>query len=191
MEKIKKLLNAENGALIFGIAFIFIGIILLIFPKTTLTTICLVLGILIGIKGATKLIKYIKDKNNDKERLSDLIYSVFILLGAVVLILHPKKLLSIIPILIGIGILIYGIFSLAGKGGIISKFLSVISVIIGICIIGAPFKLAEAVTSITGASLIVVGVSAISKYNYIKDIRKAIEPKDDGYTEVEFTDVGD
>ncbi len=87
--------------------------------------------------------------------------------------------------------MIYGISSLVGRGSLIAKIFSVISIIIGATIIGAPFKLAEAVTSITGAALIIVGILAITKYGSIKSIRNAIQPKDDGYKEVEFTDVDD
>ncbi len=85
--------------------------------------------------------------------------------------------------------MIYGISSLIGRGSLISKIFSVISIIIGVAIIGAPFKLAEAVTAITGAALIITGILAITKYSSIKNIRKALQPKDDGYKEVEFTDV--
>ncbi len=191
IEKIKKFFNAENTTVAFGIAMIVIGLIILIFPKTSLTTICLVLGIFIGIKGALKLFEYIKAKQVEAERLIDLISAIFTLIGALILILHPEKLLSIIPVFIGIGILIYGISSLIGRGSIISKIFAITSIIVGCGIIGAPFKLATAVTSITGVALIIVGILAISKYKSVKDIRKVLQPKDDGYKEVEFTDVDD
>ncbi len=165
--------------------------IILIFPDTSLTTTCLVLGVFAGIKGAVKLVKYTKEKQVEQEKFTDLISAVFTLIGAFILILHPQKLLSIIPVFIGIAILIYGISSLIGGSSLISKIFAVISIIGGLAIIGSPFKLATAVTSITGAGLIIVGILAISKYKPIKDIRKALEPKDDGYKEVEFTDVED
>ncbi len=143
-----------------------------------------------GIKGATKLFKYTKDKQVEEEKLTDLISAVFTLIGALILILHPERLLSIIPVIIGLVILIYGISSLVGKSfSLISKTIAVFTIIVGAGIIGAPFKFAEAVTSITGVALIVVGVLAISKYKSIKDIRKALTSESDGYKEVEFTDV--
>ncbi len=173
----------------FGIAMIVIGLIILIFPKTSLTAICLVLGILAGIKGGLKLAEYIKAKQAESEKLTDLISAVLTLFGALILILHPKRLLSIIPVFIGIAILIYGINSLIAKSSIISKIFAIITIIVGCGIIGAPFKLATAITSITGVALIIVGILAISKYKSVKDIRKALTPKGDGYKEIEFRDV--
>ena len=191
MDKIKKFLFQDNAPFIIGVTLIIIGAIILLFPGTSLKTVCSVLGVVVAIRGAMKLFKYIKEKNVETEKLSDLISGVLILLGALLLILHPEKLLSVIPVLIGIGVLIYGISSFFGKSSsLFSKISAVITIIIGAGIIGSPFKLAEAVTIVIGIAMIILGILSIIKNAQIKKVQNLLNPSD-GYTEVEFTDVDD
>ena len=189
MDKLKKFLFQENAPFILGVALILIGAIVLLFPGTSLKTICSVLGIIVAVKGALKLFKYIKEKNEDTQNTLDLISGVLIILSALVLILHPQKILSVIPVLIGIAVLIYGISSFFGKAtSLFSKISSIITIIIGVGIIGSPFALAEAVTSVIGIAMIVLGVLSIIKNAQIKKVQNLLNPSD-GYTEIEFTDV--
>lgn len=189
MDKLKKFLFQKNAPFILGVALILTGAIVLLFPGTSLKTICSVLGIIVAVKGALKLFKYIKEKNEDTQNTLDLISGVLIILSALVLILHPQKILSVIPVLIGIAVLIYGISSFFGKAtSLFSKISSIITIIIGVGIIGSPFALAEAVTSVIGIAMIVLGVLSIIKNTQIKKVQNLLNPSD-GYTEVEFTDV--
>ena len=189
MDKLKKFLFQENAPFILGVALILIGAIVLLFPGTSLKTICSVLGIVVAVKGALKLFKYIKEKNEDTQNTLDLISGVLIILSALILILHPQKILSVIPVLIGIAVLIYGISSFFGKAtSLFSKISAIITIIIGVGIIGSPFALAEAVTSVIGLAMIVLGILSIIKNTQIKKVQNLLNPSD-GYTEVEFTDV--
>lgn len=189
MDKLKKFLFQDNAPFVLGIALIVIGTIILLLPGASLKTVCFILGLAVAVKGASKLFKYIKEKNTENENLYDLISGVLILLGALVLILHPQKLLSVIPVLIGIGVLIYGISSFFDKSSsLIPKISAVITIIIGAGIIGSPFAFAQAVTSIIGIALIILGVLSIIKQNRINKLQNLLNPSD-GYTEVDFTDV--
>lgn len=188
MNKIKKLFKKWDIGLLAGIGLAILGVILMILPGSSLTTVCLFLGIGTAVKGFTKLFSYIKAKQTSAERNSDLISAILILLAAFVLIAHPEKLLSVIPVLIGIGVLVYGISGIFKRGGLFSKATAIITIIVGAGIIGSPFAFAEAVTSILGVALIIVGVIVI--INARNTLTLQIEPPaDDGYTEVEFTDV--
>lgn len=189
MDKLKKFLFQKNAPFILGAALIIIGVLILIFPGTSLKTVCSVLGIIVAVKGALKLFKYIKGKNEETQNMLDLISGVLIIMSALVLILHPQKILSVIPVLIGIAVLIYGISSFFGKAtSLFSKISAIITIIIGVGIIGSPFALAEAVTSVIGLAMIVLGILSIIKNTQIKKVQNLLNPSD-GYTEVEFTDV--
>ncbi len=188
MDKIKNLFKKWDIGLVFGIGMAILGLILLILPGSSLTMVCFILGIGTGIKGALKLIAYLKAKQTNTESTADLIAAIIILLAAFVLIAHPKKLISIIPILIGIGIIVYGATSFFNSSTIASKITAVVVFVVGIGIVGSPFAFAEAVTAILGFALIVVGViTAIKSKNKIT--LKIEDKPDDGYTEVDFTDV--
>ena len=190
MDKIKKLFQKWDIGIIFGIGLAVLGAILLILPGSSLTTVCLILGIGVAVKGASKLIAYLKAKQLEAEKNADLISSIIILIGAFILIAHPRKLLSIIPFLIGIGIIVYGAASFFKGGSIFSKITSAVIFLVGVGIVSSPFAFAEAVTSILGVALIIVGIiTAIKSKGSV--IFKIEDKPDDGYTEVEFTDVED
>ncbi len=184
MNKIKDF----NSNFIFGIGLIISGLILVILPGSALTTVCTILGIGVAIKGALKLIDYLKSKQINAENNADLFSAIVILLGAFVLIAHPRKLLSIIPMLIGIGIIVYGASSFFKADTLFSKITSAVTFIVGIAIVGSPFAFAEVVTSVLGVALLIVGIITIIKTK--NTVKLKIEDKpDDGYTEVDFTDV--
>lgn len=188
MDKIKQYLQKFDIGLVFGIGMALLGLVLVILPGSSLTTVCTILGIGVAIKGGLKLFTYLKAKRVETENNADLISAIVTLLGAFVLISHPRRLISIIPMLIGIGVLIYGITSFFKTNSLFSKVTSVITAIVGLGIIGSPFAFAEAVTLILGIALIIVGVIVtIKAKNTI--IPKIENKNDDGYTEVEFKDV--
>lgn len=189
MNKLKKLIFNENSPFILGGAFILVGLLILLFPATSLKTVSRAIGVLITINGATKLCKYIKENNDDNGSFGDLLSAVLSLLGALFLILRPQKFVSIIPVLIGVGIVVYGIFSLLSKkSSVFSKICSALTIALGLAIIGSPFAFAQAVTSIIGIALIILGVLSIIKQNRINKLQNLLNPSD-GYTEVDFTDV--
>ncbi len=187
MDKIKNLFKNWNIGLVFGIGLAVLGLILLVLPGSSLTTVCFILGVGVAVKGTIKLIGYLKAKQINAENSADLISAIVILLGAFVLIAHPRKLISIIPMLIGIGIIVYGATSFFKANALFSKITSAIIFIVGIGIVGSPFAFAEAVTSILGIALIIVGIIVAIK---TKNSTPKIEAHgDDGYTEVDFKDV--
>lgn len=188
MDKLKNLFKKRDIGLVFGIGLIILGAILVFLPGSSLTTVCTILGIGVAVKGGIKFFTYLKAKQVEAENNADLISAVLILLGASTLIAHPRKLISIIPVLIGVGILVYGITSFFKAGSLFSKIGAAVTAIIGIAIIGSPFAFAEVITSVLGVALIVVGI--IVAINAKNTVTLKIEGNsDDGYTEVEFTDV--
>lgn len=151
------------------------GLILLIFPKNSLVTVCYILGVTMLIKGVSKLLS------------GSVATGIPTVILAVILFLHPKILLSVFPFIIGIIVLGYSIFSLKNKKKLVSKISAIFMIICGIAIIIAPFKFATAITSITGAVLLVLGLVLI-----ISQITAKREKKDQkDIVETEIIDVED
>ena len=182
-------LSANITRIITGAVIAIVGLILLLKPGTSLVTVCYILGVAAAIKGVVKIIDSKKSDNTGA-----MVSGVATLVLAFVLFLHPEFLLSIFPVIIGIGILGYGIISLLSHKakGIIPKIIPAVSVIVGIAVIVVPFKFAETITAVTGLALVVIGILlAVSDFIFKKYIDTADIPKipDDGYKEVEFRDV--
>ena len=189
LEKIQ--LSANITRIITGAVIAIVGLILLLKPGTSLVTVCYILGVASAIKGVVKIIESKKSNNTGA-----MVSGVATLVLAFVLFLHPQFLLSIFPVIIGIGILGYGIISLLSHKakGIVPKIIPAVSVIVGIAVIVVPFKFAETITAVTGLALVIIGILlAISDFIFKKYIDTTDIPKipDDGYKEVEFRDVED
>ncbi len=184
-------LSANITRIITGAVIAIVGLILLLKPGTSLVTVCYILGVAAAIKGVVKIIESKKSDNTGA-----MVSGVATLVLAFVLFLHPEFLLSIFPVIIGIGILGYGIISLLShkEKGIIPKIIPAVAVIVGIAVIVVPFKFAETITAVTGLALVIIGILlAISDFIFKKYIDTTDIPKipDDGYKEVEFRDVED
>ncbi len=192
MKKLLRKLPFAVTTMLLSVIVIIVGIILMVMPETSLKLICLIVGIAIGTKGLVKLVKYIRDSRDDKSRTSDLILASLILSLAIILMIHPKPILSVFPIIVGIGILIYGIITLVSKGrnGTFLKVSSIVAIVLGVIVINSPMLLAEFTTYIVGASLVAIGIFAIVTEIKIKRaLNKISLPPADDYTEVEFKDV--
>ncbi len=195
----KKLLNKIPFPVLpvlFGTVIALLGLVLMIAPNTSLNTVCFAGGIVVLFKASGKLIDYIKGLKSDTPRSTDLVSFVVTVCVGIVLMVHPKPLLSIFPVIVGICTLIYGIVSFftKGRGSLLGKITSVITIILAIVVINSPMILAEAATTVSGIALFVIGVFMVASKFYAQkklkewDIEINTAP-DDGYKEVEFRDV--
>ena len=194
MDKIKKLFKKFNSATPLAIAFIIVGLVLLVLPGITIKTVCLVLGIITLTKGIIKLIGYIKKSEANQGKTRELIGVIFTFAIAFVLVIHPERLLSIIPVLLGFGLFVYGIINiLKANKTTLQTITSAIMMVTGLTIVAAPFAFAEALTAILGIALIILGVILIINNNKIirlkSDIETELRTDENGYTEIDFKDV--
>ncbi len=189
--------------IIIGAILIVLGLLLLINPEFSLMTVCNFLGIVSVIKGLSKIIEYKRSHNK-----SGMISGILFLVLSFLLFLHPKSLLSVFPVVVGIAVLIYGISTFLSRKSkeLPSKILSIIMVIVGIVAIVLPFKFAEAITAVSGLVISLIGI-VIIVLACIKEKPKTLDPEiesreetqkgkissptEEEYTEVEFTDVDD
>lgn len=194
MDKIKKLFKKFNSATPLAIAFIIVGLVLLVLPGITIKTVCLVLGIITLTKGIIKLIGYIKKSEANQGKTRELIGVIVTFAIAFVLVIHPERLLSIIPVLLGFGLFVYGIINiLKANKTTLQTITSAIMMVTGLTIVAAPFAFAEALTAILGIALIILGVILIINNNKIirlkSDIETELRTDENGYTEIDFKDV--
>ena len=100
--------------------------------------------------------------------------------------------MSVLPFVMGISIVIYGVSSFfTGKGGLFSKIFAVIIGLYGISLILNPFKGATSITSMVGFGLLVFGIIKIVSEIVINKNKPQL-PEDidgDGYIEVDFKDI--
>jgi uncharacterized membrane protein HdeD (DUF308 family) len=192
MKKLKRKLPDNIFNVIIGGAFAIVGLFVLLFPDTSLMTVCYVLGTACLIGGIIRSVRYVKDKKESTPNIIDIISGIVLLAVAFMLLLHPKFLMSVLPFIIGISVVIYGVSTFfSGKGGLFSKIFAGIIAIYGVSLVLNPFKGATSITSMVGFGLLVFGiVKIVSEIVFNKNKPQLPEDIDgDGYIEVDFKDI--
>ena len=192
MKKLRKKFSDNIFNVIVGGIFAIVGLFVLLFPDTSLMTVCYILGTACLIGGIIRTIRYIKDKKESTPNIIDITSGIVLLAIAFMLLLHPKFLMSVLPFIMGVAIVIYGVSSFfSGKGGLFSKTFSVIIGIYGVSLVLNPFKGATSITSMVGFGLLIFGIiKIVSEIIFTKNKPQLPEDIDgDGYIEVDYKDV--
>ncbi len=192
MNKLKKKLPDNIFNVIIGGVFAIVGLFVLLFPHTSLITVCYILGAASLIGGIIRTVRYVKAKKESTPNIIDLISGIVLLAVAFMLLLHPKFLMSILPFIMGVAVVVYAVSSFfSGKGGLFTKILSILIGIYGVSLILNPFKGATSITSMVGFGLLVFGIIKIIS-EIVMNKNKPQLPEDidgDGYIEVDYRDV--
>lgn len=149
------------------IMFVLVGLFLVIKPATTLSMISYILGLIILIHGIVNLVRYYVNK--DKNNLFDfgLVLGIIEVVVAIIFISTPEFVASIIPLILGVWILVNGIFklqfalnlkSVENDSWIHSLVVSIVSIVFGVVLISNPFSGAVIITRIIGIFLIIYAV---------------------------------
>ena len=144
-----------------------LGIILLIWPLTVVGLLAKVLGVILIITGLVEIVAKIFD---DSMRLAGLVVGLILLILGGWIVYHPGSIISIIPIIIGVGLIGNGImhFSLALEGKKVGAerwgfmvVAAVVTMILGaICIVCA-LQVVDIAVRIGGFFLVYDGIASI------------------------------
>lgn len=156
----------KNGMMLLSIAYIIIGMMLLIMPQTSLLWICYAFGAVVLVTGIVCLIQYARIRGTG-------FTAPFMLVGGVITaglgiftLAKPQVVASFLPAVFGIFILVDGLsrvgtaIDLAKRKGQkwwVLLLLSVVSVALGALLVLHPFDAAVSVVMVCGILLIVEG----------------------------------
>lgn len=156
----------KSGMMLLSIAYIIIGMMLLIMPQTSLLWICYAFGAVVLVTGIVCLIQYARIRGTG-------FTAPFMLVGGVITaglgiftLAKPQVVASFLPAVFGIFILVDGLsrvgtaIDLAKRKGQkwwVLLLLSVVSVTLGVLLVLHPFDAAVSVVMVCGILLIVEG----------------------------------
>ena len=101
---------AKSFYIICSILLCAIGILLICWPTLSAGVLCIVLGVISLVYGAEKIIGYF---SRDMYRLAfqfDLALGIFVAIIGVILLLHPGKVLQLVDFIVGLFVMIEGVF---------------------------------------------------------------------------------
>ena len=156
----------KSGMMLLSIAYIVIGMMLLIMPQTSLLWICYAFGAVVLITGIVCLIQYARIRGTG-------FTAPFMLVGGVITaglgiftLAKPQVVASFLPIVFGIFIVVDGLSRIGsaidlakrkGQKWWVLLLLSIVSVALGILLVLHPFGAAVSLVMVCGILLIVEG----------------------------------
>lgn len=177
-----------KSSIISSVVLMILGILLMLQSEATIITISYVIGTLLIALGTLAIIKFIRNTSSEIRNDLDIVYGTVTIILGVIVIYNPQAIASIIPIIIGIGIVISSAtklqyaFELKANGNSqwkMSMIISIISAICGVVLICNPFKGAVVIMQIIGAFIIVYSIldiiSTVTIKKNVEAIHQAIE----------------
>lgn len=152
-----------------------IGLLLFIRPETTISLISYIFGGILVVIGTNSLINYYRGK--EYVSTFEIVYGVLSIIGGLIVILNPRAIASLIPLVLGIWIVVSSLIKLkytwegAGKTrtGTISLIITVSMLILGVILVFNPFSGAVMITKMIGLFLMIYSILDITQSFIIKN----------------------
>ena len=158
--------------IIFAFAFVVMGICFIAWPNTSIMTVCYTLGAVLLAWGIVKILNFVKNKNKSKGLAFQftLIFGLFLAVAGALIIVFPKVILPVIPVIVGVMLCADGIHKIkvgfdakkmgSTKWGLI-LISSIATFIFGICLVINPFDGTKAIVLLLGFALLIDGIQNI------------------------------
>ena len=189
---IKKYLTAT---IISSIILIALGFLLIFKARDVMFTLSYVVGAILVALGTVAIIKFLEKAKKQEPTELEAIYGLISIVLGIVVISHPQAIASIVPIVLGIGIIINSAnkfdYSLQLKAAKISVWkstmlIAIISTLCGIVLLFNPFAAAEAATKVIGVFIIVYALlDIISAFT----VRKTVNHVSTAFKQIDVQDA--
>ncbi len=172
------------------------GLVLLIWPKTSTTVLCIALGCVLVICGVIRLAVFLLERDGSLYSSMNLLSGIVLAAVGVWIIVKPEGIMFVVPIVIGIVVIFHGIHDFGQtvslyKAGYdkwwVAMLLGVITTGLGILLVVNPFETIEIVVRVVGICLMYDGISdmwIVSRVSRIvKQARQDLAALDADYVE--------
>lgn len=184
---IKRLKGVKRELIILSIALILLGILLILFPETSVNLLCRGIGIALCVWGVLRLMSYFKSAGTEILGSFGLVQGVTLLAFGVFFVMRPEIIALFFTTAIGIVIIVDGILKLQYAMDFyhlnadmwwLELIGAAIMIILGIVAVINPFGTVSTLMIFAGAILVVEGiwdlVSILRISKFAKDIKKEL-----------------
>lgn len=160
--------NLKANELISAIICMALGIVLIIWPGTSVKVACMILGGALLLYGVLQIILYLFAKERTIYLQGMLLFGIVLAVIGAWILLKPESIMKAVPVIVGIIIVIYGINNAVqsvdlkklGYGNWwIACLLGLATIVLGAVLIFKPFGVINTVTRVIGGFLIYDGLS--------------------------------
>lgn len=151
-----------------AIVFIALGVVLIIWPGATMTTICYMLAALLLAVGVVSLVNYLRKDISGIIYRYDLVVGLSAILGGVLVIIKVDKLTELIPVVLGFLVTISGILKMQNSVDMlrlghgtwhVAFAMAIVNIVLGILLLINPFQTAEFLITCIGIALVYSGIT--------------------------------
>ncbi len=157
----------KRNRIVFSIFELIIGIILLVWPGTSLTIMCQCIGAFLAIGGVVNLVMFIRDHDSALKGVQFALGIIMVFIG-VLIFQNPGGLVGLIPTAIGILVVISGIANLGETIALtrqsygrwwMSLLGALLTIVFGAILITRAFGISAMITRVVGAFVVYDAVS--------------------------------
>ena len=173
----------RTDRIIFAAGAIALGVVLLVWPSTSLLIMGKCIGALLAAGGLAAVVMFFRNHESAMKSLLLIMAAVMLICG-VVIFLHPDDLVRLIPTIMGILVLISGLINL-GETFLLTRgrynkwwaslIVAIATIAAGIFLVRNAFNLASLITRIAGGILIFDGISDLWVISRISKVSKEME----------------
>ena len=171
-----------------------LGLVLLIWPGTTMRIVCTLLGSMLLVYGLLQIILYLINKERTMLSQGMMLFGIVLAVIGIWILMSPDMIIMAVPVIVGILIIIHGIHNVVQaialqKDGYEKWWLAflfgMLTVIFGGILVYNPFEVAETVVRFIGIFLIYDGLSDIWILSRVSKVKREKEK----IIDVDYIDV--
>ena len=147
-----------------------LGLVLLIWPGTTMRIVCTLLGSMLLIYGLAQVVLYLINKERTMLSQGMMVFGIVLAVIGIWILTSPEMIIMAVPVIVGVLIVIHGVHNV-GQAIALKKdgydrwwlafLFGALTVVLGGILVYNPFEVAETVVRFIGIFLIYDGVSDI------------------------------
>jgi uncharacterized membrane protein HdeD (DUF308 family) len=153
-------------ALGFALATLVPGILVLVWPETTLYVLAVIVGLHLLLAGAFRFVTaFSRDRDRDGSRVVKVLVAVVAVLAGVLVLRHPLQTIAALSLIVGVYWLLSGLliaFLALADRGLAHRGLALaagaLGVVAGIVVLGYPVESVVALTRLLGLWLVLLGI---------------------------------
>ena len=154
--------------ILLAVIFIALGVVLILWPGATMTTICYLLAAMLLAFGVVSLINYLRKDISGIIYRYDLVVGLSAILGGILIIIKVDKLTELIPVVLGFLVTTSGILKMQNSVDMmrlghgtwhVAFAMAIINIAAGIVLLIDPFEAAQVLIMCLGIALVYSGIT--------------------------------
>lgn len=166
LNKLKKMINSSIGV---SCLFMILGIVMIVFPKTSLNVLSISISILLILNGIYLIILEIKMRNRWMP-IDTLLTGILAILFGIIMFMYPEMLQIMIPVILGTWFILTSIFkirlalflrNIENTPWVLTFVMAILSILCGAILIIDPISSSITITLFSGILIVVYSISDI------------------------------